>query len=109
MSQAAVYPPPPEFVAKAHVKGMEGYLDLYRRAEQDPEAFWGEIAARELHWFEPWKKVLDWNPPVARWFDGARINVSYNCLDRHLTTHRKNKAAILWEGEPGETRTITYQ
>src|ERR1051326_6412845 len=109
MSQPAVYPPPEEFVRKAHVKGMEGYLDLYRRAEQDPEKFWGEVAEREIHWFEKWSKVLEWNPPFARWFAGAKTNVSYNCLDRHLTTHRKNKAAILWEGEPGEQRCLTYQ
>src|SRR5258706_1845873 len=109
MSQAAIYPPSPEFVEKAHVQGRDAYLDLYRRAEQDPEAFWGDIAAREIHWFEPWSKVLEWNPPFARWFTDAKTNISYNCLDRHLTTHRKNKAAILWEGEPGEQRTITYQ
>jgi acetyl-CoA synthetase len=109
MSQPNVYPPSEEFVRHAHVKGMEGYLDLYRRAEQDPEQFWGEIAAKEIHWFEKWSKVLDWNPPFAKWFVGAKTNVSYNCLDRHLQTHRKNKAAILWEGEPGEQRAITYQ
>src|SRR5438477_599731 len=109
MSQTAIYPPSPEFAEKAHVRGVDAYHDLYRRAEKDPEAFWGDIAAREIHWFEPWNKVLEWNPPFARWFAGAKTNISYNCLDRHLTTHRKNKAAILWEGEPGEQRTITYQ
>ncbi len=109
MSESKVYPPSEEFVRHAHVKGMEGYLDLYRRAEQDPEEFWGDIASQEIHWFEKWSKVLDWNPPSAHWFVGAKTNVSYNCLDRHLHTHRKNKAAILWEGEPGEQRCITYQ
>jgi acetyl-CoA synthetase len=109
MSESKVYPPSEEFVRHAHVKGMEGYLDLYCRAEQDPEEFWGDIAAREIHWFEKWSKVLNWNPPSAHWFVGAKTNVSYNCLDRHLLTHRKNKAAILWEGEPGEQRCITYQ
>jgi acetyl-CoA synthetase len=88
---------------------MEGYRDLYRRAEQDPEAFWGDLAAREIHWFEPWKQVLDWQPPFAQWFVGAKTNVSYNCVDRHVASHRKNKVAILWEGEPGEQRSITYQ
>ncbi len=83
---------------------MEGYRELYRRAEQDPEAFWGDIAAREIHWFEKWKQVLDWQPPFAQWFVGAKTNVSYNCLDRHAASHRKNKVAILWEGEPGEQR-----
>src|SRR6266700_1293931 len=104
-----VYQPSGEFVRQAHVQGMDGYRDLYRRAEQDPEAFWGEIAECEIHWFQKWTRVLDWNPPFAHWFAGAKTNVSYNCLDRHLHTHRKNKAAILWEGEPGEQRCITYQ
>ena len=106
---SSVYPPSEEFVRHAHVQGMEGYLDLYRRAEQDPEKFWGEIAEREIHWFEKWSKVLEWNSPFAKWFAGAKTNVAYNCLDRHLTTHRKNKVAILWEGEPGDQRFLTYQ
>jgi acetyl-CoA synthetase len=105
----STYPASEDFVRNAHVQGMEGYLDLYRRAEQDPEAFWGEVAETNLHWFEKWSKVLDWEPPFARWFVGGKINVSYNCLDRHLTTARKNKLAILWEGEPGEQRFLTYQ
>ncbi len=109
MSNPAVYPPPPDFVSKAHVQGMQGYLDLYRRAEHSPEAFWGDVAEREVHWFEKWSQVLDWKPPIARWFVGAKTNVSYNCLDRHIATHRKNKVAILFEGEPGDQRFITYQ
>jgi acetyl-CoA synthetase len=109
MSTEAVYEPSGEFVRRAHVKGIEEYRDLYRRAEQDPETFWAEIAGQEVHWFEKWSKVLDWNPPFARWFAGAKTNVSYNCLDRHAASHRKNKVAILWEGEPGEQRFITYQ
>jgi len=109
VSTPSVYPPSEDFVRRAHVQGLKGYLDLYRHAEQDPEEFWGEIAEREIHWFEKWSKVLEWNPPFARWFAGATLNVSYNCLDRHLTTPRKNKVAILWEGEPGEQRFITYQ
>ncbi|HLX43259.1 MAG TPA: acetate--CoA ligase [Bryobacteraceae bacterium] len=104
-----VYPPNPDFVRKAHVQGMDAYRDLYGRAEQNPEEFWGEFASREIHWFEKWSKVLDWNPPFARWFAGAKTNISYNCIDRHLTTHRKNKVAILWEGEPGDQRLISYQ
>jgi len=113
MSQA-LYPPSEDFVRKAHVQGMDGYRELYRRAEQNPEEFWGELASRELHWFEKWSRVLEWNPPFARWFAGAKTNISYNCLDRHLTTHRKNKVAIVWEGEPVdgdrcEQRFLTYQ
>src|ERR1700687_2520004 len=109
MSTEVVYEPSGEFVRRAHVKGIEQYRDLYRRAEQDPETFWAEIAEQEIHWFEKWSKVLEWNPPVARWFAGAKTNVSYNCVDRHLATHRKNKVAILWEGEPGDQRQISYQ
>jgi acetyl-CoA synthetase len=104
-----VYPPNEDFVRKAHVQGMDAYRDLYSRAEQNPEEFWGEFATREIHWFEKWSKVLDWNPPFAKWFAGAKTNISYNCIDRHLTTHRKNKVAILWEGEPGDQRLISYQ
>ncbi len=109
MTTSHNYDPSPEFVRQAHVQGMEGYRELYRHAEQDPEGFWGEVAAREVHWFEPWSKVLEWNPPFAKWFVGAKTNVSYNCLDRHAASHRKNKAAIIWEGEPGDQRTLTYQ
>ena len=104
-----VYPPPEEFVRHANVQGMEGYRALYDAALKDPQAFWADIAEREVHWFEKWTEVLDWRPPFAKWFVGAKTNVSYNCLDRHLTTPRKNKVAILWEGEPGEQRFLTYQ
>ncbi|MEO8096679.1 MAG: acetate--CoA ligase, partial [Acidobacteriota bacterium] len=114
MSHPSVYPPSPDFVRKAHVQGMEGYRALYERSIQNPEAFWGDVAQREIHWFEKWSKVLDWNPPDVKWFTGGKLNVSYNCLDRHLDGPRKNKVAILWEGEPqdgqkNETRAITYQ
>jgi acetyl-CoA synthetase len=109
MSNPAVFPPSSEFIHNAHVQGMEGYLDLYRRAEQDPGQFWADIASKEIHWFEKWSKVLDWQAPFAKWFVGAKTNVSYNCVDRHCLTHRKNKVAILWEGEPGDQRFITYQ
>jgi acetyl-CoA synthetase len=109
MSTPAVYAPSDEFVRKAHVQGMDAYRDLYQRAERDPEEFWGDLASREIHWFEKWSRVLEWNAPFAKWFADAKTNVSYNCLDRHLTTHRKNKVAILWEGEPGDQRFITYQ
>jgi acetyl-CoA synthetase len=109
MTEQHIYPPSEDFVRHANVKGMEGYNDLYNRAKDDPEKFWGEIASQEIHWFNKWSKVLDWNPPKAQWFVGAKTNASYNCLDRHTLTHRKNKAAIIWEGEPGDQRIITYQ
>jgi acetyl-CoA synthetase len=105
----SIYAPSAEFVSKAHVQGLEGYRTLYDRAAADPEAFWGELSETRLHWFEKWTKVLDWsNPPFAKWFAGGKINVSFNCLDRHVDSGRADKVAILWEGEPGETRAITF-
>ncbi|MGH9558628.1 MAG: acetyl-coenzyme A synthetase N-terminal domain-containing protein, partial [Bryobacteraceae bacterium] len=79
MSTAA-YRASEDFIRHAHVKGIEGYRELYRRAEQNPEEFWGEFASREIHWFEKWSRVLDWNPPSAKWFVGGKTNVAYNCL-----------------------------
>ncbi|HEU5350667.1 MAG TPA: acetate--CoA ligase [Terracidiphilus sp.] len=102
-----VFPPPPDFSRQAHIKSLEEYEALYKKSIEDPEAFW-DSAAKELHWFEPWSKVLEWDHPWARWFVGGRINVSYNCLDRHLDSSRRDKVAILWESEPGEVRRITY-
>src|SRR2546423_609309 len=100
--------PPTEFSRNAYIKSMAEYQQLYQAAEADPEKFWSEIA-QELHWFAPWTKVLEWNLPWAKWFVGGKINLSYNCLDRHMSTARRNKTAILWEGEPGEVRTLTYE
>jgi len=91
------------------VKGLEAYRELYRKAAEKPEEFWGELAEKELAWFSQWSHVFEWHPPFSKWFVGAKINVSYNCVDRHLATHRKNKVAILWEGEPGDQRQISYQ
>src|ERR1039458_8450166 len=90
LNEQRVFPPPPEFSAAAHVGSMAAYEALCHEAETDPEGFWAKIAA-ELHWFKPWGKVLDWDPPFAKWFLGGELNLSYNCLDRHLTTHRRNK------------------
>ena len=80
---------------------------LYKRAAKDPEAFWARMA-KELDWISSWSKVLAWKPPFAKWFVGGTINVSANCLDRHANGARRNKAAIVWEGEPGERRVLTY-
>ena len=108
LQEERVFPPPPEFSAHAHIK-TEAELDKLRtEAHDDPERFWARMA-EELHWFKKWDTVLKWDPPHAEWFSGGKINISYNCLDRHLTTWRRNKAALIWEGEPGETRTFTYQ
>ncbi len=103
-----VFRPRAAFSRWAHIKSLKEYKKLAQMADAKPEAFWAKIAG-ELHWFKKWKKVLQWEPPFARWFVGGRINVAYNCLDRHLGTWRRNKAAIIWEGEPGDTRTLTFQ
>ena len=102
-----VFPPPPEFAAKARIKSLAEYEQMYRRSVDDPEGFWAE-AARELHWFKPWDKVLEWNLPWAKWFVGGKTNLSYNCVDRHVLGHKRDKVAILWEGEPGEVRKLTF-
>jgi acetyl-CoA synthetase len=96
------------FRAQAHVAGLEDYERLHHRATHNPEEFWGDIAS-QLHWFKPWNKVLEWDCPWAKWFNGGELNLSYNCLDRHVASGRRNKAALIWEGEPGEVETLTYQ
>ncbi len=88
---------------------MEALEALRAEAEADPEKFWARYAESELHWFKKWDTVLNWEVPHAQWFVGGKLNISDNCLDRHLPTWRRNKAALVWEGEPGETRTLTYQ
>ncbi len=108
LHETRVFPPPPAFAAHAHIGGMADYERLYAEAASDPETFWGRIA-KDLHWFKPWTKVLEWDAPWAKWFVGGQTNIAYNCLDRHLSSWRRNKAAILWEGEPGDVRTLTYQ
>ncbi len=108
LQEDRTFEPPAELAAQAHVKSLAEYERLYEKAKQDPAAFWAELAEQELDWFKPWDKVLDWQPPFVKWFEGGKINITYNCLDRHLTTGRKNKAALIWEGEPGDTVTLTY-
>ena len=107
LNESRVFPPPPEFAANAYVKSFEEYEQIYAEAAADLPAFWEKQAA-ELDWFKKWDTPLEWNLPHAKWFVGGRLNVSHNCLDRHLTTWRKNKAAFVWEGEPGDQRTLTY-
>ncbi len=101
------FPPPAELSSKAYIKNMEQYEQLYRRSIEDPEGFWTEQAAN-LDWFHKWTKVVSWDPPKVKWFEGGKINVSVNCLDRHVKSWRKNKVALMWEGEPGEQRVLTY-
>ncbi|MEQ1606914.1 MAG: acetate--CoA ligase [Pyrinomonadaceae bacterium] len=102
-----LFPPPSEFAENAHIKSFAEYEELYAEAAADVPAFWAK-QAESLDWFKKWDTVLEWNEPFAKWFVGGKINISYNCLDRHITTWRKNKAAIIWEGETGEIKTITY-
>jgi acetyl-CoA synthetase len=107
--EARVFPPPTEFAQQAHIKSMPELETLRAEASADPEKFWARFASSELHWFKEWNTVLKWETPHAEWFVGGKINISDNCLDRHLGTWRRNKAALIWEGEPGDTRTLTYQ
>ena len=108
LQEKRLFPPSTEFSQNAQIKSLEEYQQLCDCAQKDPQKFWAELAEQELHWFEKWDTVLDWQPPFAKWFVGGKTNISYNCLDRHLTTWRKNKAALIWEGEPGDSRTLTY-
>ena len=103
-----VFPPPEEFAKAAHIKSLAEYRKMYQRSVSDPEGFWAEIA-RDLHWFAPWQKVLEWDLPWAKWFVGGKINLCYNCVDRHVLNGRADKMAIVWEGEPGEVRRLTFR
>ncbi|MBC8354029.1 MAG: acetate--CoA ligase [Planctomycetes bacterium] len=109
MTEDRLFPASEEFASRSAIGSMEAYQQLYDEAKADPEAFWDKLAKEELHWFEPYDTVLEWDAPNVKWFVGGKTNVSYNCIDAHLTTARRNKAAIIWEGEPGDTRTLTYQ
>src|SRR5579862_2260235 len=102
-----VFPPPPEFSRNAYIQSREEYEEMYERSIADPEAFWAE-AAEELHWFKKWDKVLEWDLPWAKWFVGGQLNLCYNCVDRHALGERRDKTALIWEGEPGEVRRYTY-
>ena len=104
LQESRVFPPPEEFRRRAVVRDP----GVYEEARKDPEAFWAKIA-EELHWFKKWDRVLEWDAPWAKWFVGGKTNISYNCIDRHLNGPRRNKAAIIWEGERGEERVLTYQ
>jgi acetyl-CoA synthetase len=109
MDETKTYPPSAEFSKQAYIGSLEEYRRIYQEALEQPEEFWAGHAQREIHWFRKWDHVFEWHPPFVKWFVGARTNVAYNCLDRHLSTWRKNKAAIVWEGEPGDQQILTYQ
>jgi acetyl-CoA synthetase len=102
-----VFQPPADFAAKARVGSLAEYEAIYRRSVDEPEAFWAD-AAGELEWFSPWKSVLEGAMGGAKWFTGGKLNLSHNCVDRHATGARRDKVALLWEGEPGEVRKLTY-
>jgi acetyl-CoA synthetase len=106
MKEERLFPPPQEFAAKARINSLEQYEKMWQEAADDLEGFWGKMAG-ELHWFKPYKKVLEWNEPFAQWFVGGQTNACYNCIDVHLDTPRRNKAAYIWEGEPGDVRVLT--
>src|SRR5687767_3412624 len=103
LRETRVFPPSNQWRNTARVTDP----DVYDQANRDPEAFWSRFAS-ELEWTTPWNQVVDWRPPHARWFVGGQLNVSVNCLDRHVRTAHRNKAALIWEGEPGDKRTLTY-
>ncbi len=103
LDEERLFPPPQECSQNANIADP----DIYQRAAKDPEAYWAQ-AAESLEWIRKWDRVLDWNPPIAQWFIGGKINVSVNCLDRHVRGWRRNKAAFIWEGEPGEERVLTF-
>ena len=108
LKEKRLFKPPREFAQQARIKNLAQYQRMYRESIRHPQKFWAR-EANELVWQKRWTKVIEWKPPFAKWFIGGKLNLSENCLDRHLATSRRNKAAILWEGEPGERRTLTYQ
>ncbi|HEY0407811.1 MAG TPA: acetate--CoA ligase [Pyrinomonadaceae bacterium] len=108
LHEERLFHPPESFRASARINSMDELERLRAEAHDAPEAFWARMADEELRWFKRWDTVLEWEEPHARWFVGGKLNISDNCLDRHLQTWRRNKAALIWEGEPGEQRTLTY-
>src|SRR6266404_1674232 len=115
LQEKRVFAPRKEFSKGAQIKSLARYRQIYNESIRKPEKFWGKQAKNELVWFKPWKSVLQWKEPFAKWFSGGQLNVSYDCLDRHLGTQVANKAALIWEGEPAgpgkasEERTFTYK
>ncbi len=109
LNETRRFPPPQEFAALANISSEEQYQKMFNRAKDDPAGFWGELAKEHISWFKPFDHALQGKMPNSKWFVGGEMNACYNCVDRHLSTWRKNKAAIIWEGEPGDTRVLTYQ
>jgi acetyl-CoA synthetase len=111
MAEKRTFPPSREFSERAHIKSYADYDKIYKRSVEDPEGFWGEMAESRLSWYKKWDKVLEYNfeKPEIKWFQGGKINASFNCLDRHINTSTRNKAAIIWEADDGSYKTYTYQ
>ncbi len=110
LQEERIFPPSVDLASKARINSLDTYQRMFNEANRDLETFWGEAARKELQWFEPFSKVLDWTtPPFARWFEGGKTNISTNCLDRHLDGPRADKIALIWEGEPGDVRRFTYR
>ena len=107
--ESRVFKPPAEFKGQANLGSFAAYRKLYAESVNAPEKFWARQAKEHLLWRKPFKSVLQWKLPHSKWFSGGYLNLSENCLDRHLGTHRENKAAIIFEGEPGDIRTLTYR
>ena len=111
MTEKRTFPPSKDFSKKAHISSIEEYEKIYKRSVDDPEGFWSEMAEKNLTWFKKWDKVLEYNfeKPEIKWFQGGKLNASYNCLDRFINTPTRNKAAIIWEADDGSYKTFTYQ
>ncbi|MEM6655722.1 MAG: acetyl-coenzyme A synthetase N-terminal domain-containing protein, partial [Planctomycetota bacterium] len=108
MHEERLFPPPADFAERARVRSLDGYQALWDQAAADPVRFWEDLAREELHWFEPFTQPLIWNEPYAQWFVGGKTNACYNCVDKHVAEGRGDKTAIIWEGEPGDERRLTY-
>jgi len=109
MKHPEKYKPSVQFAKKAVFPSLSRYQSMHRESLRSPDKFWGRIGKEELAWFMQPKKTLDWKSPFAKWFVGGKLNVSFNCIDRHLEGGKRHKAAILFEGEPGDVRVLTYQ
>ena len=109
LQEERIFAPSEELSACSRISNMATYEEMVAKAKTDPEGFWGGLARKELHWFEPFHTVLDWNnPPFARWFEGGSTNLAFNCLDRHINAGKGEKLALIWEGEPGDVKRYTY-
>ena len=109
LNETRKFPPSAEFVSQAHISSEQQYQQMWQRAKDDPAGFWGDLASEHLVWSKKYDQVLSGAMPETKWFPGGKLNASVNCVDKHLSSWRRNKAAIVWEGEPGDTRVLTYQ